>query len=414
MPFDVDRIRSGYPALTEGFLHFDGAGGTQPAEPVISAVASTMRTAVSNRGAGFEPARRSGEIVAGARAAVADLVGGVPDGVAFGPSATALTYLVARTLGRQWTSDDEIVVSRLDHDANVRPWVQAAQAAGATVRWAAVDTATGRLPVEQYERLINARTRLVAVTAASNANGAVPAVRQIADLAHGVGSLTYVDGVHATAHLPVDVAALGADFYVTSAYKWSGPHYAAVVASPETWEPLHPLKLVPSPDVAPDRFEFGTLSFELLAGMTAAVDHLATLAPRPGSSDRRENLVTSMAEVGAYENGLAAKLAAGLAGTPGVSVVPAPDHRCPTIAFRVAGQSPAQTARILGDQGICVSNGDYYAVEFFTATGLRDSGGAVRASIYHYNTAAEVDRLLEAIGEISGALSDRAVRRSSC
>jgi cysteine desulfurase family protein (TIGR01976 family) len=398
MSLDVDRIRSEYPALTEGFVHFDGAGGTQPAEPVIAAITRAMRTAVSNRGAAFEPARRSGEILASARAAVADLVGGDPEGVVFGPSATALTYLVARTLSQGWSSHDEIVVSRLDHDANVRPWVQAAEHAGATVRWADVDVATGALPTEQYRELINANTRLVAVTAASNANGAIPAVRQIADLAHSAGSLLYADGVHRTAHLPVDVAALGADFYVTSAYKWSGPHYAAVVATPATWEPLHPVKLVPSPAQAPDRFEYGTLSFELLAGITAAVDYLAGLAP--AGESRRQRVTASMTAVAAYEKELAAKLAAGLAEIESVTVVPAPADRCPTLAFRVAGQSPAETARILGDQGICVSNGDYYAVEFFTAAGLRESGGAVRASIYHYNTADEIDRLLEAIGKL--------------
>jgi cysteine desulfurase family protein (TIGR01976 family) len=395
MELAVDRIRSGYPALAEGFVHFDGAGGTQPAEPVIAAIADAMRHAVSNRGANFEPARRSGEIVAKARSAVADLVGGDPGGVVFGPSATALTYLVARTLSRGWRPTDEVVVSRLDHDANVRPWVQAAEQAGARVRWADVDVATGRLPTGQYEELINADTKLVAVTAASNANGAVPAVRQIADLAHRAGALTYVDGVHATAHRPVDVAALGADFYVTSAYKWSGPHYAAVVAAPPTWENLHPVKLVPAPAGVPDRFEYGTLSFELLAGVTAAVDHLAALAGRSG--ERRRDLTDSMTAVAAYEGGLAAKLAAGLAGIETVTVVPAPADRCPTIAFRVAGQTPAQTAQILGEQGICVSNGDYYAVEFFAAAGLRETGGAVRVSIYHYNTADEVERLLEAL-----------------
>jgi cysteine desulfurase family protein (TIGR01976 family) len=429
MTLDLDRIRSEYPALAEGFVHFDGAGGTQPAEPVIAAIARAMRTAVSNRGTAFEPSRRSGEIVAAARAAVADLVGGLPAGVVFGPSATALTYLVARTLSQSWNSTDEIVVSRLDHDANVRPWVQAAEHAGATVRWADVDIPSGQLPVEQYKDLINGNTRLVAVTAASNANGAVPPVRQIADLAHSAGALAYVDGVHATAHLPVDVAALGADFYVTSAYKWSGPHYSAVVAAPALWETLHPVKLLPSPTQVPDRFEYGTLSFELLAGITAAVDYLANLLPsdEPGSAEaadgrragnggvgqsaggglgagggteRRRRVVASMGAVAAYEEGLAARLAAGLAGIEGVTVVPAPAERCPTLAFRVGGQSPEQTARILGDQGICVSNGDYYAVEFFAAAGLRESGGAVRASIYHYNTADEVDRLLDAIRKI--------------
>jgi cysteine desulfurase family protein (TIGR01976 family) len=298
---DIDRVRAAYPALTDGFAHLDDAAGTQVAEPVTAAVAATLRSAVSNRGTAFPAARRSGEIVAAARSAVADLVGGVPGGVVFGPSATTLTAMVARTLAPTWSAGDEVVLSRLDHDANVRPWVQAADAAGAVVRWADIDRATGALPVAQYDELVGPRTRLVAVTAASNAIGTVPDVRAIADRAHAAGALTYVDGVHATAHLPVDVAALGADFYVTSAYKWSGPHLAAVVADPATWEPMRPAKLRPSPDQVPDRFESGTLSFELLAGVTAAVDHLATLAP-PSSTDpdRRTAVLAGMAAAAAY------------------------------------------------------------------------------------------------------------------
>lgn len=402
MTFDVARVRAAYPALTEGFAHLDGAAGTQVAAPVIDAIAATLRRAVSNRGTAFEAARRSGEIVAGARAAVADLVGGDPGGVVFGSSATALTYTVARTLARTWRPGDEVVLSRLDHDANVRPWVQAAAAAGAVVRWADFDAETGELAEHRYAGLIGPRTRLVAVTGASNAIGTVPPVREIADRAHAAGALVYVDGVHATAHLPVDVAALGADFYVTSAYKWSGPHLAAVVADPAVWQPLTPEKLMPSPDTVPERFEFGTQSFELLAGMTAAVDHLAGLADLAGQpvdpgAGRRERLIAGMTAAEAYEGMLLDRLLAGLAANPAVTVCPAPDKRCPTVSFRVAGQSPAETARALGDRGICVFSGDYYAYEYFTATGLRDSGGAVRASIYHYNTADEVDRLLAAL-----------------
>jgi len=387
-------VRSDYPALAEGFVHLDGAGGTQPAEPVIAAIAGAMRTAVSNRGTAHEPSRRSGEIVDAARAAVADLVGGDPAGVVFGPSATALTYLVARALSQGWGPGDEVVVSRLDHDANVRPWVQAAAATGATVRWATVDLATGELPVEQYRDLIGPRTRLVAVTAASNAIGTIPAVREIADLAHSTHALVYVDGVHATAHRPTDVRALGADFYATSAYKWSGPHYAAVVAEPEIWSPLHPAKLIPSPEYVPDRFEYGTLSFELLAGLTAAVDYLATLTDAPGN--RRRRVLAGMAAATEHEDRLLERLLAGLAAIDGVTLCPAGADRCPTVSFRVAGQTPAETAHALGERGICVSHGDYYAVEYFEAAGLRSDGGAVRASLYHYNTEDEVDRLLEA------------------
>jgi cysteine desulfurase family protein (TIGR01976 family) len=384
MSYDVERVRAAYPALGEGFAHFDGAGGTLVARPVAEAVAGVLGSAVANRSTAFEPGRRANAILGEARAAVADLVGGQAGGVVFGASATELTYRVARTLAATWQAGDEVVVSRLDHDANVRPWVQVAALTGATVRWAEVDRTTGELPVQQYQQLVGPRTRLVAVTAASNAIGTIPAVRQIADLAHTAGALVYVDGVHATAHLSVDVVALGADFYVTSAYKWAGPHLAAVVADPAVWEPLAPAKLLPSSDTVPDRFELGTLSFELLAGVTAAVDHLATLdGPRGG--DRRKDLVSAMSSVHAYEKMVSEKLVGGLAG---LEILPAPGHRCPTVSFRVPGEAPAETARRLGEQGVCVSAGDYYAYEYFRG------GSAVRASIAHYTTTSDVDRLL--------------------
>jgi len=388
MTYDIDRVRAAYPALAEGFAHFDGAGGTLVAAPVAEAVAGVLRSAVGNRSTAFAPGRRSLAIIAEARAAVADLVGGQAGGVVFGPSATALTYLVARTLAQTWQAGDEVVVTRLDHDANVRPWVQMAAAAGAAVRWAEVDRETGELPVEQFAELIGERTRIVAVTGASNAIGTIPAVRAIADLAHEAGAQVYVDGVHATAHLPVDVGALGADFYVTSAYKWAGPHIAAVIAEPAVWEPIAPAKLIPSLDTVPDRFEFGTLSFELLAGVTAAVEHLASLDPA-ATGDRRSRVLAGLTAAAAYEKTLLDRLVDGLGK---VSVLPSGARRCPTVSFRIDGESPADTARRLGDQGVCVSNGDYYAYEYF------QGGGAVRASISHYNTAAEVDRLLALVG----------------
>jgi cysteine desulfurase family protein (TIGR01976 family) len=399
MPFDISRIRAGYPALAEGHVHFDGAAGTQVADRVAVAVADTMRAAVSNRTTAFPPGRRAGEIVAAARAAVADLLGASPDGVVFGPSATALTYTVARTLSRTWQAGEEVVVSRLDHDANVRPWVQAAAAAGAVVRWAEFDPATGDLPTEQYAELVGPRTRVVAVTAASNAIGTVPDVARIAEHVHAAGALLYVDGVHATPHAPTDMAALGADFYVTSAYKWSGPHLAAVAAEPARWEQLRPAKLNPSPDSVPDRFEYGTLSFELLAGITAAVEHLAGLDDA-ATGDRRRRLTASLTAAQAYEEHLFARLLGGLAARPYVTRLAAPDRRCPTVSFRIAGQAPADTAAALGDRGVCVFAGDYYAYEYFQRMGLRSTGGAVRASVYHYNTADEVDRLLDELDKL--------------
>ena len=200
----------------------------------------------------------------------------------FGPSATALAYRISDALSRAWTAGDDIVVSRLDHDSNVRPWIQAAGRAGVDVKWAEVDLVTGELPVAQYADLIGPRTRLVAVTAASNAIGTRPDVAAISELAHAMGALCYVDGVHATPHVPVDVAALGADFFTTSAYKWSGPHLAAAVAPPELLETVWPDKLAPSSNAVPWRFERGTLPFADLAGTTAAVEHLAALAPGCG------------------------------------------------------------------------------------------------------------------------------------
>ncbi|GLY24003.1 cysteine desulfurase-like protein [Micromonospora sp. NBRC 101691] len=400
MSFDVTRVRAAYPALAEGHLHFDGAAGTQPAAGVVEAVTGAMRHAVGNRSAAFAPGRRSLEIVAAARAAVADLLGVAPDGVVLGPSATALTYTLARTLGDTWRPGDEVVVSRLDHDANVRPWVRAAERAGATVRWAEFDPATGELPTGQYADLVGERTRLVAVTAASNAVGTMPDVAAIARLAHAAGALVCVDGVHAVPHGPTDVPALGADFFVTSAYKWSGPHLAALVADPARWAALRPDKLRPSSDAVPDRFEYGTPSFPLLAGLTAAVEHLAGLDPT-GRGDRRARVRAGLVAARAHEQVVFDRLLAGLAALPGVTVLPAPAGRCPTVSFRLAGSTPAETATALGAAGICLSHGDYYAYEYFQALGLREHGGAVRASVYHYNTVEEVDRLLAELDRLA-------------
>jgi cysteine desulfurase family protein (TIGR01976 family) len=398
MTFDIARVRERYPALAEGYAHFDAAAGSLVAVGSSDAIAAVTRGAVANKTMAFAPGRRAYGIVEEARSAVADLVGGDTAGVVFGQSATALTYLVARTLGDTWREGDEIVLSRLDHDANVRPWVQVADRVGVTVRWAEVDVSSGVLATEQYKELVGERTRLVALTAASNAIGSRPDVAGISAIAHAARALTYVDGVHATPHAPTDVRALGADFYVTSAYKWSGPHIAACIASPDLWATMAPDKLIPSPDEVPDRFEHGTLSFELLAGVTGAVDHLASLAVPPGAGGtRRSRLIDSMSAVQAYEMGLFSVLADGLRRIDGVEICAAPADRCPTVAFRVAGQHPSKTADLLGEEGICVYSGDYYAYEYFTAAGLRDGGGAVRAGIYHYTTREEVDRLLDAV-----------------
>src|SRR3954470_40597 len=323
--FDVTRIRNSYPALADGYAYLDGAAGTQVPAAVIDAIAAAYREGLGNVGGAFPASARSDGIVAACRAAVADLVGGHPDGVVLGPNMTTLTYRFAATLARTWAAGDEIVVSRLDHDANVRPWVQAAARAGATVRWAEVDLPAGELPTEQYEQLLGDRTRLVAVSAASNVLGTRPDVAAIAGLAHAAGALVYVDGVHAAAHGPVDMGALGGDFYATSAYKWSGPHVGAVVADPALLAGLLPDKLASSADDVPDRFETGTAPFADLAGVAAAVEHLAALDDE-ATGTRRERLLTSMAAAEAHELELFATLRDGLASLPSVTTYGAAEH----------------------------------------------------------------------------------------
>lgn len=396
--FDVDTVRAGYPALAEGLVHLDGPGGTQVAGVVTDAVAASLRSAVSNTHGSFASSVRAEALVGAARLAVADLTGADPQGVVLGPNMTTLTFGLARTLARTWSAGDEVVVSRLDHDANVRPWVLAAQRAGATVRWADLDPDTCELPVEQYDDLLTDRTRLVAVTAASNAVGTRPDVRAIADRAHAVGALVYVDAVHAAPHVPLDLGALGADFLAVSSYKFAGPHLGTVVADPTLLESLRPEKLAPSPDTVPDRFETGTPPFELFAGLAATVDHLAELVPGTGS--RRERVLASMTAVGEYEAELFGKLLAGLGELPGVTIYGAPVRRTPTVAFRLAGRSPREVTECLGRQGICAWDGNYYALEVMRRLGLEDTGGAVRVGLVHYNTAAEVDRLLAALSDL--------------
>ena len=417
--FDVAAVRALYPALADGDAYLDGAAGTQVPASVIEAIAAAYRAGLGNLDGAFAASRRSVEIVAGARAAVADLVGGSPEGVVFGPSATALAYRIADALSRGWTAGDDVVVSRLDHDSNVRPWIQAAGRAGVTVKWAEADLVTGELPAAQYADLVGPRTRLVAVTAASNAIGTRPDVPAIAGFAHAAGALCYVDGVHATPHGPVDVTGLGADFYTTSAYKWAGPHLAALAAGPELLETVWPDKLAPASNAVPWRFERGTLPFADLAGLTAAVDHLASLASpappaAPGSgappaaagsgrlapggppASRRERVLASMAAVEAYESALFTRLLGGLAELGRVTLYGKAARRAPTAFFSVAGLAPRAVAEHLARRGVNVWDGDNYAYELCTALGL-EPDGAVRAGLVHYNDASDVDRLLEGL-----------------
>lgn len=392
--YDVTAVRAQFPALAEGLAHFDGPGGTQVPAQVADAVATTMRSALSNRHGPFASSARSDAVIDAAREAMADLLGADPAGVVLGQSMTAGTYVLAGAMAATWRPGDEVVVSRLDHDADVRPWVQAAARAGATVRWADIDPVTAELPVEQYDDLLCDRTRLVAVTAGSNATGTVPDVRAIADRAHAVGALVHVDGVHATPHGPVDVAALGADVYACSAYKFYGPHVGVHVADPALLDTLRPDKLLPSSDAVPDRFERGTPQIAWLAGVTAAVDWIA--GHGQGAS-RRERVLDAMAGIQQHEARVFARLLDGLAARGDVHPVGAPARRTPTVAFTVDGRSSQRVSADLGARGVCVWAGDYYAIELMRAVGLADTGGAVRAGVVCYTNDEDVDRLLEAL-----------------
>jgi cysteine desulfurase family protein (TIGR01976 family) len=394
--FDVLAFRKHFPALVDGAAHFDGPGGSQTPDVVAEAVARTLGGPLANRGSVTRAERNAEQAVREGRQALADLVGGDPRGVVFGRSMTALTFEVSRALAKQWSPGDEVVVTRLDHDANIRPWVIAAEGAGAVVKWAEFDPATGELDPEAVGALLTERTRLVAVTAASNLIGTMPDVRAITDRAHGVGALAYVDGVHYTAHEPVDATALGADFFACSPYKFLGPHCGAVVAAPELLESLHPDKLLPASEVVPERFELGTLPYELMAGTTAAIDLIASAVPGQGS--RRERLQVSMRAIHRHEDALRQVVEDAVVVLPGAVVHSRAGRRTPTLLLTLDGTDMADAYRFLGGRGVNAPAGSFYAVEAARHLGLGDTGG-LRIGLAPYTTDDDVDRLLDGLRE---------------
>jgi cysteine desulfurase family protein (TIGR01976 family) len=370
---------------------------------VAEAVAQTLTRGISNRGHVTAAERAADDVVRRFRSAAADLVGAEPDAVVYGRSATALTYDLARTLARGWTPGDEVVVTRLDHDANIRPWVQVAERAGAVVRWADFDPASGELPVAAVAAQLSDRTRLVAVTGASNLLGTRPDVRAVAEAAHAAGALVHVDGVHLTAHAPVDVRDLGCDTYVWSPYKLLGPHCGVLVGRRELLEELRPDKLLPSSDAVPERFELGTLPYELMAGVSAAIDLVADLAgDLPDAphvpAGRRERLLAAMAAIEAHEDGLRDRIEAGLADLPGVTVHSRARTRTPTLLLTFAGRPAADAYRALAAVGVNAPAGSFYAVEASRHLGLGDAGG-LRVGLSPYSTQEDVDRLLAGLAD---------------
>lgn len=400
---DVTTVRAHFPALASGVAFFDGPGGTQVPTPVAEAVATTLTSPIANRGAVTAAARAAEQVVAECRQALADLLGADPSGVVFGRSATALAYDASRALAKTWAPGDEIVVTRLDHDANIRPWYAAAERAGAVLRMVDFDSETGELRIEAVAAALSDRTRLVAFTAASNLIGTRPDIRALADLAHQSGALVYLDAVHHVPHLRTDLTALGVDFLACSPYKFLGPHCGVLAADPAQLTELHPDKLLPSPEAVPERFELGTLPYELMAGVTAAVDFLSNLLPSngSGSESRSERLDRSFAALEAHEDGLLAELVAGLGALPGVRLIGRPQRRTPTVLFEVDGLTPAEVADRLASVGVNAPAGSFYALAASRHLGLGDAG-AVRAGLAPYSNRDDVQRLVDGVAQLAG------------
>jgi cysteine desulfurase family protein (TIGR01976 family) len=379
----VNRDR--FPGLRDGWARLDGPAGTQMVDSAIEAMADFMRSGDNaNQGGAFKAAHRTDALVASTRTAVGTLLGGDPDGVAFGPSMTDMTMRFAGAVGRTLAPGDEIVCTRLDHDANVRPWVIHAERNGATVRFAEPEPDTLELPAAAIEAVLTDHTRWVAVTAASNAVGTVPDLRGIVDATHAAGARVYVDAVHSAPHRRLDVEALDCDALACSAYKWFGPHVGILWARPELLAELQPDKLNPAPDEVPFRWELGTPAFESLAGVRAAADYV---------------LSADWDTVRAHEQALLAAALEGLGAMEHVTVYGAARDRAPTLMFNVAGRTAEEVAAALAEHEVAVWHGNYYAWELERHLGLAPHG-AVRAGFVHYNDEADAERLLAVLANL--------------
>lgn len=442
---DLDWIRAQFPALAQEVngrpvVFFDGPGGTQVPRRVIDAVADYYARSNANTHGAFATSRRTDEVIAGAHAAMADLLGCDPDEVIFGPNMTTLTFAISRAIGRELRPGDEIVVTRLDHDANVAPWL-ALEERGAAIRYVDIDVEDCTLDMDDLARQITDRTRLVAVGYASNAVGTINDVAEATRLAHRVGALSYIDAVHYAPHGPIDVRALDCDFLACSPYKFFAPHAGALYGKREHLLRLKPYKVRPSTEELPGRWMTGTQSHEAMAGVTAAVEYLAELgrkvdgqrrqakgsAPayddaQPDDSEARESqydvsdamtspsrraaLLAAMHAIQAYERGLAETLIKGLLDVPGLTFYGITDSqrfdsRTPTVAVRIEGHTPRELAEFLGQRGIFTWDGNYYALNLTERLGVEASGGMLRIGVMHYNTMNEIDRLLAVLHEIA-------------
>jgi cysteine desulfurase family protein (TIGR01976 family) len=437
---DITYVRAQFPALAQTVnghpaVFLDGPGGTQVPQRVIDAISDYLRRDNANTGGAYATSRRTDAMLADGRAAMADFLHCGADEIVFGPNMTTLTYAMSRAIGRDLGPGDEILVTRLDHDANVSPWL-ALEEKGVTIRWAEIHEENCTLDLADLASKINERTKLIAVGYASNAVGTINPVKAIVRLAHAAGALAYVDAVHYGPHGLIDVAALDCDFVVCSTYKFFGPHMGVLFGKREHLARLRPYKVRPLTAAIPNRWEWGTLNHECIAGITACVDYLADLGRRaltnvgtaaPSTSsgqaigcpssearpaDRRSAIVVAFEVIHHYEHGLTNRLISGLQQTPNLKIFGITDparfaERCPTLALRVinqtAGQTPLALAAKLGEQGFFTWDGNYYALNLTERLDVEKSGGFLRIGLVHYNTVEEVDRLLAALREMVAA-----------
>ncbi|MEW5988574.1 MAG: cysteine desulfurase-like protein [Chloroflexota bacterium] len=404
-------LRPLFPALQQEVngrpaVFLDGPGGTQVPQAVIEAMSHYLARDNSNSGGAFATSQRTDAVKWAARLAMADFLNAAPREVVFGANMTTLTFHLSRALARAWRPGDEIILTRLDHDANISPWLLAAAERGVTVRWLDFRPEDCTLRLDELPNLLSEKTRLVAITHASNAVGTMVDVKWVIELAHQAGALVYVDAVHYAPHASLDVKVLDCDFLATSTYKYFGPHAGVLYGKYDLLDSLTAYKVRPADDRPPGKWETGTASFEALAGIRAAVEYLAAIGAQTATDlSRREQLVAAYRLIQQHERELSDRFLRGAAAVPGLRVygitdVERLDERTPTFAVSLAGQPPRQVAERLGEQGLFVWDGHYYAVAVMERLGLLESGGLVRVGFVHYNTAAEVDCVLAALAEI--------------
>jgi len=410
---DLDWIRSQFPSLRQTVnghpaTFLDGPGGTQVPQRVIDAISDYLKRHNANTGGAYATSRHTDAIIAGARSAMADFLGCDPHEVVFGANMTSLTFAMSRSIGRELGPGDEILLTHLDHDANISPW-RALEERGVTIRMAEIHEQDCTLDMDDLERKINDRTKLVAAGYASNAVGTINNAKEIIRLAHLRGAMTYIDAVHYAPHGPIDVRALDCDFLVCSTYKFFGPHMGVLYGKREHLKRLEPYKVRANTNAIPNRWEWGTLNHECIAGITAGVDYLADLGRRvnPAASTRRVAVLAAFDAIQKYERGLMESLIRRLLLIPGLKVygINDPmrfDQRCPTIALRVKGHTPLELATQLGELGFFTWDGNYYALNLTERLDVEKDGGFLRIGLAHYNTAEEVDRFVAALQKIVG------------